>query len=677
MTNFLQRAWLPQLLLAAAAIVVYATSISNDFVYFDDDKAILYNAALQNPSLSKFFTGQNLGMYAPISWIAYWVGHGISGKEAWGYHLLGLLIHALNAVMVFAFLKHLTGRDWAAFFAALLFAVHPMQVEAVSWAAALSTVLFSSFYLGSLLAYLQWRIKSTSPQIHKSPIIWLGVSLLAFLAACLSKSAAVTLPLVLLAVDFYLERTATRLTTQGRQTSTPASRPTTTPISHQMTLSRQTTSLLSKIPFFAGAFIFGLYTFSTRAQEGHNIETSSAVFSLADRFFMACETLLFYPVKLLIPLGYSISYPFVKMEGVWGWEYYAAPIALLALIFFIWKKWRDNPDALLGLALYLLPLSIMLPFRTVGSFELRSDRYVYLSCIGLFFLAGIFLEKVKPEIRNAVLFGSAALLGFLAYHQTAVWSDGVKLFKNCTEKTPESSLCQCNLAYNQLITNDYQNAVNHYSESLKYDPSTVEAYNGRGQAYFQLRKYPEALADFTKAIEAGIVTPKLFLNKGKCLVILNRAPEAVPDLIRSIELEPKSHEAFYFRGVAYEKGGDIPKALADYGQAIQLNPNYVEALVNRGLLHTKSDQFNEAIADYSTALAIAAEQVQPMILNNRAFAQLKSGQLAKALEDANKALTINPNYPFAYNTRAAIYQQMGQPAKAQVDLAKAQQLQGK
>jgi len=657
MTNFLQRAWLPQLVLAAVAIVVYAASISNDFVYFDDDKAILYNAALQNPSLSKFFTGQNLGMYAPISWIAYWVGHGISGKEAWGYHLLGMLLHALNAAMVFAFLKRLTGRDWAAFFAALLFVVHPMQVEAVSWAAALSTVLFSSFYLGSLLAYLQWR--------GSANMVWLGVSLLAFLAACLSKSAAVTLPLVLLAVDFYLGKMATLQTTKSRQTSTPKSNAT------------GSLMLLSKLPFFAGAFIFGLYTFSTRAQEGHNIETSSAVFSFADRFFMACETLLFYPVKLLIPLGYSISYPFVKMEGVWGWEYYAAPIVLLVLGFLIWQKWRDNPDALLGLALYLLPLSIMLPFRTVGSFELRSDRYVYLSCIGLFFLAGIFLEKVKPKIRNAVLLGSAALLGFLAYQQTSVWSDGVKLFKNCTEKTPESSLCQCNLAYNQLITNDYQNAINHYSESLKYDPSTVEAYNGRGQAYFQLRKYPEALSDFTKAIEAGIVTPKLFLNKGKCLVILNRAPEAVPDLIRSIELEPKSHEAFYFRGVAYEKGGDIPKALADYGQAIQLNPNYVEALVNRGLLRTKSDQFNEAIADYSTALAIAAEQVQPMILNNRAFAQLKSGQLPKALEDVNKALKINPNYPFAYNTRAAIYQQMGQAAKAQVDLAKAQQLQGK
>lgn len=667
MTKFLQRAWLPQLALALTVIAVYAASISNDFVYFDDDKAILYNKALQNPTLGKFFSGQNLGMYAPLSWIAYWIGHGISGKEAWGYHLLAMLLHALNAGMVFTFLKRLTGRDWAAFFAALLFAVHPVQVEAVSWAAALSTVLFSTFYLGSLLAYLNWRGNMKQP-------LWFLLSMTAFIAACLSKSAAVTLPLVLVAMDYYLSR---RGVTNPSSTFANLIKPNTSGPEKSQTTQGGQMNLLSTLPFFIGALIFGLYTFATREQEGHDIDVSSALFSISDRFFMVCQTLLFYPTKLLIPLGFSVSYPFVKMDGVWSLDYYMAPILLLALGFVIWKFLRKDSDALLGLALYLLPLTVMLPFRTVGSFELRSDRYVYLSCVGLFFLAGIFLEKAKPELRNIVLAGAAALLGFLAFRQTAVWADGVKLFENCTDKTPESSLCQCNLAYNQLISSDFEGAVEHYTESLNYDPATVEAYNGRGQAYFQLRKYPEALTDFTKAIEAGIVTPKLFLNKGKCLVILNRATEAVPDLNRSIELEPKSPEAFYFRGVAQEKGGNIEKAVADYGQAIQLNPNYVEALVNRGLIFAKTEQFELAVADYTAALAIATPQIQPMILNNRAFAQLKSGQLSKALEDANKALTINPNYPFAYNTRAAIYQQMGEPTKSQADLAKALQLQGR
>lgn len=644
-----QNSWLPCIVLVAAALLAYGLSLQNGFVFFDDDKAILYNKALQNPSLSKFFSGQNLGMYAPFTWIAYWIGHGISGEEAWGYHLLGLFLHASNACFVFLFFQELTRQRGAAFVAALLFTLHPIQVEAVSWAAALSTVLFTTLYLKSLLTYLYWR--ASGGKAH----FWYIASVLAFLGACLSKSAAVTLPLVLLAVDYYWIKS-------GRGTARAGQ--------WQM-------ALLNKIPYFIGALIFGLYTIATREQEGHDIAASSSVFSLADRFFMVCQTLLFYPIKMLLPLGFSISYPFVKTDGVWHWTYYVAPLILLLGAYLVWKYARTKHDILLGLALYLLPLTVMLPYRTVGSFELRSDRYVYFSCIGLFFLLGLALERLKPTMRMGLLLGLATLLAFLTFQQTKVWSSGVRLFENCTNKTPEASLCQCNLAYNQLITNDYQGAITHYSASLEYDPATVEAYNGRGQAYFQLRKYPEALSDFTKAIQAGIVTPKLFLNRGKCLVILNRATEAIPDLNRSVELEPKSPETYYFRAVAYEKGGDIDQALADYGQAIGLNPNYVEALVNRGLLRVKAAQFEAAISDYSAALSMSVQEVHPMILNNRAFAHLKSGQLAKALEDTDKALKINPNYPFAYNTRAAVYQQMGEAAKAQADLAKAQQLQGR
>ncbi len=634
--SFFEKPWLPELALAVATVAVYAASLDNGFVFFDDDKAILYNKALLNPSFGKFFSGQNLGMYAPFTWLAYWLGKGISGQEAWGYHLLGLALHTLNAILVFSFLKQLTGRAWPAFFAALLFAVHPMQVEAVSWAAALSTVLFSTFYLGSLLAYLQWR-RSPAP-------LWLALSLAAFVAAGLSKSAAVTLPLVLVAVDFYLSK------------------------------NRPGKFWLSKIPYFAIALVFGLYTFSTRAQEGHDVEATSAAFSAVDRFFMVSQTLLFYPFKLLVPLGYSVSYPFVKMDGAWPWTYYAAPPALLGIGFLVWKFWRNRPDLLLGLALYLLPLTVMLPFRTVGSFELRSDRYVYLSCAGLFFLAGLFLEKVQPPARNAIMIALAAVFGFLAFRQTAVWKDGVALFANCTDKTPESSLCQCNLAYNQLISLDFQNAVYHYSEALKYDPTTIEAYNGRGQAYFQLRQVPQALDDFSKAIAAGIVTPKLFLNRGKCLVMLNRAQEAVPDLTRSLELEPRSPEAYYFRAVAQEKTGNPTAATDDYGKALDLNPNYVEALVNRGLLLFNAGKLDGAIADYSAALRIAAPNVQPMILNNRANAYLQTGKLNEALEDASQAVRVNPKYARGYQTRAAVYTRLGQADKAQADLKAAQQL---
>lgn len=621
--------------LAAVAAAVYALSVNNDFVFFDDDKAILYNKALEQPSLAKFFSGQNLGMYAPMSWIGYWIGSLISGKMAWGYHLLGLLLHALNTAVVFLLLRKLLDRLWPALFAAALFAVHPVQVEAVSWAAALSTVLFSGFYLLSALGYLNWRRRPTP--------LYYAWALAAFVLACLSKSAAVTLPLVLVAMDVY------------------------------ETKKWDLRFLLNKAPFFAFSLLFGLYTFMTRAQEGHDIEASSSVFSAVDRFWMVSQTILFYPVKLLAPFGFSIAYPFVKTGGVWPWTYYAAPLVLTGLAVYIWKKQSRNWDLLLGLALYLLPLSVMLPFRTVGSFELRSDRYVYISCIGLFLLLAFALERLKPTVRYGILTALTLVLGVLTFQQTKVWKDGIALFTNCVDKTPQASLCQCNLAYSELLSLQFEKSIEHYSAALQYDPSTVEAYNGRGQAYFHSKKIPEALDDFSKAIEAGLVSPKLFLNRGKCLVMLNRPQEALPDLNRSLELEPNAPEAYYFRAVVQEKSSRPDQAISDYSKAVELNPNYIEALVNRALLLMNAQQFEQAIADYSRAIQINPNLV--MIYNNRGYAYFKSGQNIKALADVNQAIAMNPNYARAYQTRAVIYQQMGRQDKMQADLQMVQQLQ--
>ena len=633
--SFWESTWFSALVLALIPALVYAVSVKNGFVFFDDDKAILYNPAILNPSFAKFFTGQNLGMYAPMTWIGYAVGHGLSGENAWGYHLLGLLLHCANTVLAYLLLRQLLNRHWPAFVAALLFALHPVQVEAVSWAAALSTVLFSFFYLGSALAYLKWR-SATTP-------LYYGLSLVAFILACLSKSAAVTLPLVLLAFDFYLSKKLI-----GK-------------------------FWLSKIPYFVFSLLFGAYTFVTRAQEGHDIEAASGIYSLPDRFWMICQTLLFYPVKLLIPVGFSVSYPFVKTAGIWPWTYYAAPAALAALAFAIWKYGRTRHELLLGLALYLLPLCVMLPFRTVGSFELRSDRYVYLSCLGLFLLLGLVLERQTPAMRYTLLAAIAAVTGYLTFQQTKVWKDGIALFTNCVQKNPEASLCQCNLAYSELLNLDFQNSIHHYSEALKYDPNTVEAYNGRGQAYFQLKKIPEALSDFDNAIKAGIVTPKLFLNRGKCLVMMNRPQEALPDLNRSLELEPRSPEAFFFRAVVFEKAKEPAKALDDYGKAVELEPKYLEAWVNRATLLVGLQQYGPAIDDYTRAIQLNPNM--EMIFNNRGYAHLKNGEPDKALADVNKALEINPNYAKSYQTRAVIYQQLGQTDQMQADLQMVQRLQ--
>jgi tetratricopeptide (TPR) repeat protein len=626
--------WIWAAILVAVTVSVYLPSLSNGFMIFDDDRAIRYNDIIKNPTLEGIFATRNLGMYAPVTWLGYALVYAIAGENATAFHAFSLLLHIGCVESVFYLLRLLQPNREVAFFAALLFALHPIQVEATCWIAGQSALTFSFFYLLGLVAYALW-------QQREKPVFY-GVTILFFLLSVLAKSAAVTFPLLLLALDWYKnERLVFR-------------------------------DFLAKWPFVLVSFLLGLYTFSTREAEGHNLDVFAGGLNLFDRFLMVCHSILFYPFKMLIPIEQSIFYPMEKTGGTWSFDYYLAPLALAALGWLVWKSAARMREVGLGAAWYLLPLLVMLPYVKVGTFEMRSDRYAYISSVGFLFLIVWLAQKLQPAARRGILAVAAVLFAYLTFEHSKVWKNEVAVFQDCVNKYPNTALCNCNLAYGELLNLEFENCIRHYTRTLELDPTYVEAYNGRGQAYFQLKKIPEAYADFDKAIKAGIVTPKLFLNRGRCLVMLSRPQEAIPDLTRSLELEPNSPEAYFFRAAAREKTGDPENALRDYTQAIQLFPNYVEALVNRGMMHFNAGRFGEAVGDYSAALKVATAGVQPMILNNRANALAQLGKLDEALADANKALSLNQNYAIGYRTRAMIYTRLGQADKAQADLERGQ-----
>jgi tetratricopeptide (TPR) repeat protein len=627
-------AWLWAVVLTVVTVMAYYISLDNGFMVFDDDKAIRYNNLIKNPTFRGLFMANNLGMYAPITWCGYALVYALAGESASAFHTFSLLLHIGCVLSVFTLMRMLLSRAEVAFFVALLFALHPMQVEATSWIAGQSALTFSLFYLLSLMAYVQWQ--------NSQRALFFGLSIVAFLLSVLSKSAAVTLPVLLLALDWYKNGTVTFK------------------------------NVLAKAPYFVVSLIFGLYTFSTREAEGHDLVVSSSAYNLFDRFLMVCHSLLFYPVKLLLPFKLSIFYPMEKTDGAWSVDYYLAPLALAAIGWAAWKYGRR--DRVLGLAglWYLIPLAVMLPYVSVGTFEMRSDRYVYISSAGFFLLLVYLAQRIPAEIRRGALIGMALLFGFLTLERSQVWNNEVSVFRDCVDKYPDAPLCNCNLAYGELLNLEFEPSVQHYTKALALDPSFVEAYNGRGQAYFQLKKFPEAFSDFDNAIKAGIVTPKLFLNRGKCHVILSRPAEAIPDLAKSLELEPRNPETWYFKAVAEGKTGDLAGALKDYSKAIELNPQYVEALVNRGLMYFNEQKFDEAIADYTAALAVRPDII--IARNNRAMAYLSKGMLNEALADVNKSIEAQSNYPKSYETRAKVYSQMGKTAEAARDMEKVKAL---
>lgn len=637
--SFLKNPWILAGTIVAAAVLAFYSALSNGFMNFDDGETIYFNKTIMNPTLGELLTTRIVGMYVPVSAVIYALSYQVDAANPAVFHGVSLAFHALASVLLFVFLNKIQPSRTLAWVTALIFAVHPTKAEPVCWVAAQTTLVFSTFYLASLISWVNYRQKDDNK--------WLFISVLLFALAALSKSAAVTLPLLLPVLDWYL----------GVWKNDKPS-------------ARNFTVLL---PFFLVAFVLGAYTLTTRNESGATVQIISEQFNLFDRLLMILQTIPFYFYKLLIPIGLTINYPIEKVNGSWPVIYYLAPVLLGGILWWLYKIGRSNKLLVFSAALFIIPLSIMLPFATIGNFEMRSDRYLYISSAGFFLFLFTLLSKYIAEAQWLIpAIAIAGIYAFLGMQQTAYWQNDEKCFAHCIEYYPDNTTCLCNLAYGELLNSRFEESAAHYSRTLAKDPKSIESYNGRGQAYFFLRKIPEALSDFDNAIKGGVVTPKVFLNRGKCLVMTNRPAEAIPDLDKSIELEPRSPEAFYFRAVAHEKTGAPDKALSDYSKAIEQNPKYVEALGNRGFQYIQQKKWAEAIADYSKAIELAP--TIPMLFNNRANALQLSGQPEKALADVNKAIELNPKYAIAYRMRSVILTQLGRGAEAQTDLAKSEAL---
>jgi protein O-mannosyl-transferase len=617
--NLQNNTWLLLGILLVFALVAFHAILQNDFVPFDDDESIWLNPNIKNPTFRGIFVEPLVGMYVPITQLFYLATSKIFGEKAFGFHFISLLLHLVNIGLVFYLFRQLQSQIWVAFGVTMLFAVHPIQTETVAWISAQSSLLYVLFYLLTLIFWLKWQKTPTTK--------YYAWAIFTFLLAATSKSSAITAPILLIVLDFYKQKK----------------------LNWGM--------IWNKAPFLVLSFALGLYTFVTRATAGHTLNADPNKYNFWDRILMVCQSILFYPIKILAPIGYSIFYPFVKNGTSWSWDFYIAPILIVILGWFLWEKVKNNQDWAWAVGLYILPLAIMLPYVSVGSFEMKNDRYMYLSGLGLYYGLTFLVEKLEDKMRFFLFIAIGVFMTFLSFKQVKVWKNGDTLFTNCIEKNPKAALCHCNLGYSELLASDFENCVKHYTEALRLDTTFFESYNGRGQALMELKRFNEAQSDFENGIKAGINSPKIHLNLGKCKVIQNHSESAMPDLLKSISLDPNIAETYYFKAIVEGKANNPDAALQSYTMAINLKPTYIEALVNRGYIHSNAQRYTEAINDYNQAL-----QANPNVafaLNNRASAYMMQGNLQKALEDANKSLQLQPNYTKAVETRDKILKLMG------------------
>jgi hypothetical protein len=526
--------WMPWVA-ASLAFLLFSTGFGNPMVAIDDHSATINNPAVRDFSL-EVFTHFNLGMYAPVTWIGYALAYMLGKDNAVWYHLLSAAAHATSVFLVFRLFQRLEGKAMVAFIIALFFAVHPLQVEAVSWIAGFSTPLFALFSLLALNAYVRHTAEEAS--WGRQYQLALGF----FLLACLSKSVAVALPLTLLVVDLWLKRAP---------------------------LSRQ--SLLEKAPFFVLSLGFGWLTFYSRADAGYPSPLLGGDFSAFDRVLMACHTVLFYWTKILLPTGLSIWYPFEKtVSGTWHWTYYAAPVALSAILFWVWRVRNTAPFVFRGVLLYLTNIALTLPFFTISTFELRADRYNYLAILGIFaVLAGLpeFYREKRPQLAErlgVLLFGVALLWLVASAARIRDWRDTIVLINKSIERQGDNfgkAYLWRGMKYGD--SGKLKPALEDFSKALQADPDLVDAYKYRGGLLGMAKQYDRSLDDFNKFLEKKPDDPEILYNRALTLVNLSRFQEALADLNKALELAPDFTRAYRARGNVRMQLGDTKGGEAD------------------------------------------------------------------------------------------------------------------
>ena len=614
-----QSKWLPIIVAAAITLftyLIFSPSLKCDFAGEWDDKDYVTDNPLvvsdHIPVKEIFHTPVSLN-YHPITMLtlAYNYQHGKLNPEV--YHAWNVMLHVLNTLLVFLFVYMITRRSLImAAVVSVLFGIHPMHVESVTWVAERKDVLYVFFFMAGLTTYLKYIIDRK--------IIWYFITLILFILSCLSKAMAVVFPIILMLVDYYYSSEKSEIPLWKRA------------------------SVLNKIPFFIVSLIIGMAAY--RIQHEGNIMNAMELFTLPHRALFACFGAVMYIVKLLIPVNLSAFYSYPPYSAAKGLPAIIniAPVFILIIIGVICFFFRKKKEVVFGALFYIVSVALVLQFISVGN-AIMADRYTYLSSIGFFFIIAYIVELSSRKGNR---------LNVIKY---PVWAVFIVI--------------TCVYAYKtnaQIAT--WKNGETLWTNAINLDPNgCYTGYANRGMVYQNRGDKERAMADYNKSIEINPSTAVAYLDRGALYSDMGKDTLALNDLNKSIELINTNSQAYYDRGRVFSKFGKDSLAILDFDKSIELNPRYAYAYMNRANSNLMLKKYDLAIPDYEKAIECNPELDLPYY--NRGVCYYNKNDYNHALEDFTKAISMNQSVPQYFQYRALTYTALGKTAEAAADDAKA------
>lgn len=650
MTRLRKEFWIC-LLLGLGTGILYWPVIHHNFINFDDGQYVIDNRAIQ-AGLSwqavgwAFRTGYASNWH-PLTWVSHMIDCGLYGLNPGGHHLTNLLLHTINAMLLFVLLCRMTQSLWRSACVAAIFAWHPLRVESVAWVAERKDLLCGLFWILTMMAYVRYvsevginKDRPGADCANSKTKLWYGTTLLLFAMALMSKPMAVTLPFVLILVDFWpLQRVRTDqiLHFNAGNSSGSAAQP---------VLRRM---LLEKLPFFA--LTIGDCIVTVLAQRG--AEASFREAALPTRFGNAILAYADYVIKTFWPRDLAIVYPFPKHLSFVPVLAAAVMVFLMSIGFL--KMANRRPYLAVGWFWFLGTLVPVIGLLQVGS-QAMADRYTYIPGIGLSIVTAWGAAEILGRLQQGAKLGaclaalSLAACIIVSRRQLGYWQDSVALFGHTVAVTKDNYIAYGALGTGLQGEGQTNEALRMCTESVRLEPHYAEGQYNLGSLLLKMGRTDEAIEHFEAALKEMPRFANAENNLGKALLEKGNTTEAQRHLQAALDMAPDDPEAHYNLGTVLLMESQVPAAASQFSLALQLKPDYAEAHGNLAIALAESGHSQEAAEEFAEQVRL--DPANPAARLNLGRALMAQNKPQEADVQFFEALRLQPNDAMAHYSLA-------------------------
>jgi protein O-mannosyl-transferase len=570
--------------LVVLTVFVYAQVAHYQFLTYDD-----YNYVTGNPKVAKgisasgiiwAFTSFDAANWHPVSWLSHMTDVQFFGMNAGAHHISNVVIHSLSALLLLFLLLRITGSFWRSSAVAALFALHPMHVESVAWVAERKDVLSALFCFLTLYLYAGYGTK-------RKPALYV-LTLISFVIGLMSKPMLVTLPLVMLLLDFWPLRRWVRGAGDGK--------------SH---LASSLALVKEKIPFFLCSLGSGILTIYAQSEGGAVKNLVQIPFG--HRVENALVSYVKYVVKTVWPHDLAVIYPTVPSFPLWEVAGSALAIVLATTAAF---KWRNRyPFVTLGWLWFLITLLPVIGLIQVGE-QAMADRYTYIPAIGLFIIASWgFAELTSQWQRRETVAALVAAVVIAAssvttWNQIHYWKNDHSVFQHAIDATTGNYTAHYSLGYALSKEGDLDGAISHYQEALRLQPRLYETHNNLALLLAKKGDLDAAITEYRAALLLQPNMPQAHNSLGFALASKGDIDTAIREFLEALRLKPDYGAAHANLAFAQLNKGSVDAAIHEFEEAVRLEPDQAKGYYGLGVALAGKGDLDDAARNFKRALAI-------------------------------------------------------------------------